>query len=70
MEIPAFIERCNAYCAAAGISRVTLSKKLFDDTRRLNHLAAGVSDVGVMRLARAVDTLSGLERALAAKVTA
>lgn len=60
MTIPEFISRCDAYCAEAGVSRVWLSKRLFSDTFRLDQLEAGVSDVGVRRLARAVADLAAL----------
>lgn len=62
MTIPDFILRCDRYCEAANRSRVWLSKALFADTDRLEQLAAGKSDVGVMRLARAARDLGKLER--------
>lgn len=61
MSISDFIARCDAYCAATGVSRVWLSKRLFQDTYRLDHLAEGKTDVGVKRLERAADDLAGLE---------
>lgn len=64
MTIGEFIQRCDRYCATAGTSRSWLSKRLFHDTYRLEQLADGQSDVGVRRLARAVDDLAGLENAL------
>lgn len=66
MSIPDFIARCDRYCADAKRSRVWLSKKLFDDTNRLDVLAGGKSDVGVMRLERAARDLTALEEALRA----
>lgn len=60
---PEFIARCDRYCEAAGKTRVWLSKRLFSDTNRLDDLAAGKGDVGVKRLARAVDGLRELEKA-------
>ena len=60
MTITNFIARCDAYCEAAGVSRVWLSKRLFNDTFRLEQLAAGRSDVGVMRLERAERDLAAL----------
>lgn len=66
MSIPDFIARCDRYCANAKRSRVWLSKSLFDDTNRLDVLAGGKSDVGVMRLERATRDLAALEDALAA----
>jgi hypothetical protein len=61
MSIPDFIARCDAYCTATGVSRVWLSKRLFQDTYRLEQLASGETDVGVKRLERAADDLAGLE---------
>jgi hypothetical protein len=66
MSIPDFIARCDRYCAASGRGRVWLSKRLFDDTNRLEVLAGGKSDVGVKRLERASRDLAALEEALAA----
>jgi len=63
MSIPEFITRCDRYCRAANVSRVWLSKRLFSDTFRLDQLAAGQSDVGVMRLSRAMADLAVLETA-------
>lgn len=60
MTIEQFIEACDRYCEASGVSRTWLSKKLFADTNRLNDLDAGKSDVGVNRLARAVTDLAAL----------
>lgn len=64
MTITNFIGRCDAYCEAAGVSRVWLSKRLFNDTFRLEQLAAGTSDVGVMRLERAERDLAALVAAV------
>ena len=63
MSIPDFISRCDRYCSDAGVSRVWLSKRLFADTFRIDQLAAGSSDVGVMRLERAAASLAVLEAA-------
>lgn len=63
MSISDFIARCDRYCAAADVSRVWLSKRLFTDTNRLSDLASGTSDVGVKRLERAVADLAALEAA-------
>ena len=43
------------------MTRRWLSKRLFQDTFRLENLAAGESDVGVKRLDRAVEDLIALE---------
>ena len=56
-----FIMRCDSVAAAIGIARSTLSTKLFNDGKRLAQLAAGESDVGIGRLARAERELSALE---------
>lgn len=65
--IPAFVARCDAYCAQSGKSRVWLSKALFNDTSRLEQLATKPdTDVGVRRMEQAVADLEGLERQLKA----
>lgn len=61
MSINDFIERCDRFCEATGLARATLSKKLFQDTYRLEDLAADKSDVGVKRLERAIAALEELE---------
>jgi hypothetical protein len=61
MSITAFIERCDRYQEAAGVTRVWLSKRLFQDTYRLRDLAEGTSDVGVKRLEQASDQLAQME---------
>jgi hypothetical protein len=66
MSIPDFISACDRYCEAAGVSRVWLSKRLFQDTYRLEQLAAGQTDVGVRRLERASEDLATLQREKAA----
>jgi hypothetical protein len=66
MNIAAFIARCDAYCEAEERSRVWLSKRLLDDTYRLDKLAKGEVDIGVKRLERAVDDLAALEADAAA----
>ena len=66
MSIPDFIARCDRYCDATDRKRGGLSKVLFDDTNRLDDLASGESDVGVMRLERASKKLAEMEAALAA----
>lgn len=63
MSIADFISRCDRYCADTGRKRSWLSKKLFDDTFRLDQLAGGGSDVGVRRLERALAELAALEAA-------
>jgi hypothetical protein len=63
MTISDFIARCDRYCAAADVTRVWLSKRLFNDTYRLGQLADGESDIGVKRLTRAAQDLEALELA-------
>lgn len=63
MTIPDFIARCDRYCETTGAKRVWLSKRLFQDTYRLDQLASGATDVGVKRLERAVRDLRALELA-------
>jgi hypothetical protein len=70
LTIPAFIARCNAYCEATGRNRVWLSKRLLDNTNRLDLLEKGECDVGVRRMAQAVDALAVLEDEHAAKAKA
>lgn len=61
MTIPEFISRCDAFCERHDVTRVWLSKRLFQDTYRLRDLAEGTADVGVKRLDRACDELAALE---------
>lgn len=61
MTLADFIARCDAYCASTKRSRVWLSKRLLDDTYRLDKLAKGEVDIGVRRMERAVDDLAALE---------
>jgi hypothetical protein len=62
MTIQEFINRCDRHCEAAGVSRVWLSKRLFQDTYRLDQLASGETDIGVKRLDRAAADLEALGR--------
>lgn len=63
MIIPAFVQRCDSYCARRGIARATLSTLLFDDGKRIDALAGG-SNVGVLTLERAGVKLDSLEMEL------
>ena len=63
MTIPQFIARCDAYCAKAGVSRVWLSKRLFQNTYNLDRLAADEADIGVRRLERVGEAQAELESA-------
>lgn len=56
-----FVSRCDAYAKAAGVSRVTVSKKLFGQTRKLDDLANGKVDVGYLRLVEAIKQLGLME---------
>ena len=60
MTLPAFIATCDAFCSDFGVSRVWLSKRLFSDTFRIESLATGKSDVGVLRLEKACADLQRL----------
>lgn len=60
MSITEFVTLCDRYCADTGASRTWLSKRLFNDTYRIQSLADGKSDVGVNRLARAAADLTAL----------
>lgn len=70
MDIPAFIARCDDFCARHDVTRVWLSKRLLDDTYRLKKLAEGQVDIGVKRLQRAADDLAELEAAAAKRSAA
>lgn len=63
MSITEFVTLCDRYCADTGASRTWLSKRLFNDTYRIQSLADGKSDVGVNRIARAAADLSSLRAA-------
>ncbi|QTC88166.1 hypothetical protein [Brevundimonas pondensis] len=65
MLIPDFIARCDAFCEAHGQSRVWLSKRLFNDTFKIENLDAGATDIGVRRLAKAEVDLAALEKGAA-----
>lgn len=56
-----FISRCDVYAERRGIKRSTLSAWLFNDGKRLDQIAGGQSDIGIGRLARAMEHLTGLE---------
>lgn len=62
--IQQFVARCDRYADGAGVSRVTVSKKLFGQTRKLDDLAKGLVDVGVKRLGEAEEQLTSMEREL------
>jgi hypothetical protein len=62
MTIPDFIARCDAYCGRAKVTRTWLSKRLLNDTYRLDQLANDEVDIGVKRLERALGDLTALER--------
>jgi len=63
MTISDFIQRCDAFRAKRGVTRVWLSKRLLGDTYRLEKLASGEVDIGVKRLERAMNDLAALEAA-------
>ena len=68
MSISDFIARCDRYCADASVTRVWLSKRLFNDTYRLDRLAKGEGDIGVKRLGRAMADLDALGQPVSAEV--
>lgn len=58
--IGAFVELCDVAAERRGWTRSTLSTYLFRDGKRLDQLASGNSDVGVLRLEAAKRRLSDL----------
>lgn len=58
--ISEFLERCDAVAERRGIRRSTLSTLIFKDGKRLDQLAKGNSDVGVLRLEEAKRDLERL----------
>jgi hypothetical protein len=56
-----FLERCDAIANQRSWKRSTLSTLLFQDGKRLDQLAGGNSDVGVLRLEAAKAALGRLE---------
>ena len=56
-----FVTRCDAYARRRRIKRSTLSVWLFNDGKRIAQIAGGQSDIGVARLARALEKLAELE---------
>ncbi|WP_312126537.1 hypothetical protein [Brevundimonas sp.] len=60
MLISDFIARCDAFCAEREQSRVWLSKRLFNDTFKLDNLANGTADIGVRRMQKACGDLAAL----------
>lgn len=57
-DIPTFLTLVDRFCAAQGIAEATLSTKLLKAGGRIGALRAGHTDIGVKRLARAVQWLS------------
>lgn len=66
-DLDAFLRRCETFAEQRRWRRSTLSTRLFNDGGRLDQLVAG-GDVGVRRLARAVDDLTKLEEGLSPEV--
>lgn len=58
--ISSFVERCDAVAERRCIRRSTLSTLIFKDGKRLAQLAAGNSDIGVLRLEEAKRELEKL----------
>jgi hypothetical protein len=63
LSIPEFVKLCDGFCLASGRSRVWLSKRLFAKTSKIQALADRKVDVGVDRLAAAVEALVQLAAA-------
>ena len=57
-DIPTFLTLVDRFCAAQGIAEATLSTRLLNAGGRLAALRDGQTDIGVKRLARAVQWLS------------
>jgi len=60
-RIAAFISRCDAVAKRLRVSRATMSTRILFDGKRLDSIAAGKSDIGVRRLAKAERDLSAYE---------
>lgn len=62
MGIDEFLQRCDAFRAKSGVSDDWLSRRLFwNDGKKLATLRDGSADIGVKRLALAVEALAELE---------
>lgn len=59
-RLSAFLRLCDGAARDLGISRSTLSTKLFTDGKRLDTLNGGKSDIGIRRLAAAEVELATL----------
>jgi hypothetical protein len=63
-DIQSFLDRCDSYCKASGMSQSALSKRLFKgDGGRLRLLNDG-GDVGIRKFADILGNLSALESQL------
>lgn len=60
-RLSAFLERCSRAAERLKISRARLSTLLFQDGKRLDQLASGASDIGILRLSRAERLLAEME---------
>ena len=60
-ELESFLQRCQAFADASGLSLSTVSSKLFNDGKRLRSVGAG-ADLGVRLMAKAKEALEDLER--------
>lgn len=58
--ISEFLAECDAVAQRRKVKRSTLSTWLFRDGKRLDQLAGGASDVGVLRLEEAKQRLAEL----------
>lgn len=60
-RLTAFLDRCRRAAERLKISQARLSTILFKDGKRLDQLASGESDIGILRLSRAERALSEME---------
>lgn len=60
-RLASFLNRCDLVAKRLQISRARLSTRLLADGKRLDQLALGRSDIGILRLSRAERLLSALE---------
>lgn len=62
MGIDEFLQRCDVFRASTGVSDDWLSRRLFwNDGKKLTTLRDGTADIGVKRLAVALEALAELE---------
>ena len=69
-RLKAFIARCDALGSRLALPRSTLSHRLFKDTKRIDAIAGGGSDIGIGRLAKAERELAQIEESTTKKAAA